>query len=82
MVKKPQFVPPPPPAEYWAHHRVLSQGSALAGVCISVTASTTSPLHFSREAHLQGLLIVTRNNNVGSYLFPALAFGPIQESSV
>src|SRR5262245_28441532 len=27
QVKKPQLVPPPPlPPEYWAHHRVLSQG--------------------------------------------------------
>src|SRR5262249_21774089 len=30
----------------------------------------------------QSLLVVTRNNNVGSHHFPALAFGPIQESAV
>ena len=35
--------------------------------------------YLSREAHCS-LLVVTRNNNVGSYFFPALAFGPIQDS--
>jgi predicted membrane-bound mannosyltransferase len=42
MVKKPQFVPPPPLPEYWAHHRVLSQGRAVAGVCVSSTVTSTS----------------------------------------
>src|SRR5262249_6314407 len=42
MVKKPQFVPPPPVFEYWAHHRVLSQGRAVAGVCVSTAGTTTS----------------------------------------
>src|SRR5262245_21490154 len=42
MVKKPQFVPPPPLPEYWAHHRVLSQGRAVAGVCVSRTVTSTS----------------------------------------
>src|SRR5262245_62840006 len=42
MVKKPQLVPPPPMPEYWAHHRVLSQGRALAGVCDSIAGTTMS----------------------------------------
>jgi len=37
--------------------------------------------YLSREAHCS-LLVVTRNNNVGSHFFPALAFGPIQESPI
>src|SRR5262249_2241739 len=41
MVKKPQFVAPPPLPEYWAHHRVLSQGRAVAGVCDCSTVTST-----------------------------------------
>ena len=36
----PQLVAPLP--EYWAHHRVLSQGSAVAGVCESIAVTSTT----------------------------------------
>ena len=41
MVKKPQLVPPALGA-YSAHHRVLSQGRAVAGVCVSTAGTMTS----------------------------------------
>jgi hypothetical protein len=78
MVKKPQFEAPPALPEYWAHQRVLSQGSALAGVCVSITDSTPSAAILVAK-RIASLLVVTRNNDVGSYFFPALAFSPIPD---
>jgi hypothetical protein len=44
MVEKPQLVPPPAVPESWAHHRVLSQGRAPAGVCDSAAGTMTSAI--------------------------------------
>jgi hypothetical protein len=67
MVKKPQFVPPPAEPEYCAHHRVLSQGRAAAGVCVSKTGivarATTVALALKRIA---SLLISIANNLIST----------------
>ena len=49
MVKKPQLVPPATLPEYWAHHRVLSQGRAVAGVCVSTAGTMTKHQTWFRE---------------------------------
>src|SRR5262245_31082661 len=64
MVKKPQFVPPPP--VYWAHHRVLSQGRAVAGVSVSKTgiSAKTTTIWFRSASKSPGHLEITRQTNI------------------
>jgi hypothetical protein len=59
MVKKPQLVPPPPLPEYWAHHRVLSQGRAEAGVRVSTDGHHDERRNnLGSETHPQALLLL------------------------
>jgi hypothetical protein len=79
MVKKPQLVPPALGA-YSAHHRVLSQGRAVAGVCVSTVGTITSAAVTLVTKRICNLLVV-----IGTFIHPsidgaALAYGPTSKA--
>jgi hypothetical protein len=74
MVKNPQFVAPPASPEYSAHHRVLSQGRAAAGIPDSKTGII---------ARVATILVIRRSSTFeitpGASIYSALLSLPVIE---